>query len=257
MWYTLFKYALFRPYVVLILRPRLIGAHHIPERGGAVLAANHLSSGETFALPALIRRPMVFPAKRELFEGRGLRGRIVAWFLSAVDQVPMDRAGGRATASALAPVIEALREGRLVGIFPEGTRSMDGRMYRGHTGVARLVLEAHVPVVPIGMIDTPWVRNGLGIPTMRNARMVVGEPLDFSEWYGQENNAAVLRWVTNEVMAAIQQLTGQTYVDLYGSRAKHLKDAATVDAKVRSHPNEGQERPEPGQDSPKLDDDVV
>lgn len=220
-WYQFFKYLLIRPAMRLLVRPRLSGVEHIPARGPAILAGNHLGALDTLVLPALLRRRVTYSAKVELFQGRGPRGRVVAWFLRMVGQVPMDRSGGRASASGLDPIIEVLRNGGLVGIFPEGTRSPDGRMYRGHTGVARMALATGAPVIPVGMINTQSRRGPLGLPLSRDARIVVGEPLDYSAWRNRQNDQAVLRWVTNDIMAHIQQLSGQQYVDVYASRVKY------------------------------------
>lgn len=220
MYYTLFKYLLFRPVCRLFFRPWIRGEENIPDSGGAVLAGNHLSSGETFLLPALIRRPMTFPAKAELFKGdKGWQSRVVAWFLTVVGQVPMDRSGGAVSAQALQPVLEVLNRGGLVGIFPEGTRSRDGRLYKGRTGVARLALTAHVPVIPVGFFNTQMRPGPLGIPWMTRPGIVIGEPLSFE---GRLTPGAdehdVYRAVTDEVMEAIQALTGQEYVAEYAPR---------------------------------------
>lgn len=239
MWYTFFKTVLVRPAVKYWFRVRLSGAENIPE-GGCILAANHLDAGDTFSLPALVRPKVIFPAKKELFQGKGLKRRVVAWFLTAVGQAPIDRSGGRASAAGLGPVEQVLAEGGVVGIFPEGSRSPDGRLYKGHTGVARLALTSGKPVLPVGVINTRLVRGRIGLPTMRKARIVIGEPLDFSAYAGQNSNHQVLRWVTNEVMAAIQQLTGQSYVDVYPSRVKRGEIADDkLAALERATPNEG------------------
>lgn len=219
-YYTLFKYLLFRPVCLIFFRPVIVGEHNIPATGGAVIAGNHLSSGETFLLPAVIRRPMTFPAKAELFRGdKGWQSKVVAWFLRAVGQVPLDRSGGTASARSLQPVMEVLQAGGLVGIFPEGTRSRDGRLYRGRTGVARLAVGARVPVVPVGFFDTQMFPGPFGIPWMRRPRIVIGEPLDFTGRLGPgADEHAVLREITDEVMEAIRALTGQEYVDEYAVR---------------------------------------
>lgn len=217
MYYTLFKYLLFRPACRLFFRPWVRGEENIPASGGAVLAGNHLSAGDTFLLPAMIRRPMTFPAKAELFRGdRGWRSKVLAWFLTVVGQVPMDRSGGNASAHSLQPVLDVLRKGGLVGIFPEGTRSPDGRLYRGHTGVVRLALAGDVPVVPVGFFDTRLRPGPFGIPWMTRPGIVIGEPLrlDPSRLANQDEHA-LLREATDEVMRAVQRLTGQEYVDAY------------------------------------------
>lgn len=238
MWYQLFKYVVFVPYVRLACRPTVVGREKLPREGGAILAMNHLDAGDTFLVPAMLPRQMVFPAKAELFRGdRGLRSRLVAAFLRAVGQVPLDRSGGRASAEALVPVTEAVQRGLLIGIFPEGTRSPDGRLYKGHTGVARMALATGAPVVPVGLVDTHLRRGPLGIPVMRGARIVLGEPLTFDRTDSEVVDQARLRQVTDRVMTSIQQLTGQQYVDVYGSRAKHgdLK-GADLSAHLLDHP---------------------
>ncbi|MFT8395509.1 lysophospholipid acyltransferase family protein [Propionibacterium sp.] len=244
MWYWLFKVGLFRPGVQLLLHPSLEDQDNIPSTGAAVLAANHLDAGDTFTLPTLIRRRMIYPAKKELFEGRTPWRRIVAGFLKKVGMVPMDRSGGRASADALVPVGDVLAKGQLIGIFPEGTRSPDGRMYRGHTGVARLALEYDVPVVPVGMVNTQLVRGRFGLLTMHDARIVIGEPVDYSAWRGQADSTKVLRWVTNDVMARIQQLTGQEYVDVYATRVKRGNlQGADLASYLKATPLIGVEQP--------------
>ncbi len=219
-WYSFFKGAIFRPLCLWWFRVKITGIENLPNGGGYILAANHLDIGDVAALPSMVKPHLSFPAKQELFAGKGIGGRIVAWFMKVTGQTSMDRAGGRASASALGHLLKVLEKGQVVAIFPEGTRSPDGSLYKGHTGVARLALAHGHPVVPVGLINTTLVPSTIKIPTMRKAMVVIGKPLDFSAWKGQQNNHAVLRWVTNEVMAAIQELTGQTYVDVYASRVK-------------------------------------
>ncbi len=225
MLYTLFKYLLFKPVCVLAFRPWVEGRENVPETGGVILAGNHISAGDTFLLPAMITRRMTFPAKAELFHQKGF-GAVVSWFLRSVGQVPMDRSGGRASADGLRPVYEVLENGGVVGIFPEGTRSHDGRLYRGRTGVARLALGARVPVVPVGFFDTQFTRGPFGIPVMRRPGVRIGRPLDFSESFGS-TDSSVYREVTDSVMAAIQELTGQEYVGVYSN--SHRAQLATPD----------------------------
>ena len=223
MLYTLFKYLLFRPVCRFGFRPTVEGEENIPASGGAVLAANHTSAGETFLLPAMIRRRVTFPAKAELFTGHNLPTHIVAWFLKAVGQVPMDRSGGRASAMGLEPVMEVLRAGGLVGIFPEGTRSRDGRLYRGRTGVARLALAAQVPVIRVGFYGTDFRRGPCGIPTMHRPVIRIGRPIRLDDYVGTDPDGSVYRKVTDQVMAQIQRLTGQEYVDAYGGTTRAAK----------------------------------
>jgi 1-acyl-sn-glycerol-3-phosphate acyltransferase len=250
--YWVFKWLLFVPVVRLICRPWIEGADRIPAFGPAILVGNHVSAGDTFLLPLMIKRRLTFPAKAELFTGRGFGPRVLAWFLRNVGQLPMDRSGGRASASSMDGVTGVLRQGELLGIFPEGTRSPDGRLYKGKTGVARLVLQSGVPVVPVGMIDTELVPSRFGIPIMRRPGIRVGTPLDFIRYAGAGNDRDVLRWITDEIMGAVQDLTGQTYVDLYGSSAKDaLREGRELPRPTVRRPGEGRSAPPiPGAKTP-------
>jgi 1-acyl-sn-glycerol-3-phosphate acyltransferase len=221
LFYSLFKYGLFRPLIRLLYRPRVVGAEHVPETGPAILVSNHISGGDPLVLPAMIKRRLAFPAKAELFVSRGVVMTVVSWFLRVVGMLPMDRSGGRASAGSMEEVFGVLRDGNLLGIYPEGTRSPDGRLYKGKTGVARLVLGSGVPVVPVGMQNTQFVRSAFfGVPTMRRPVVRFGPPLDFRAYARAGNDRDVLRYVTDEIMAAVQELTGQPYVDAYGASVK-------------------------------------
>ncbi|AZZ39811.1 lysophospholipid acyltransferase family protein [Acidipropionibacterium jensenii] len=222
MWYQFFRSGLIRPIVRTLWHPWVVGEENLPSTGGAVLACNHIEYLDPVIVAAMIPRQLTYPAKKELFQGDGgLRSKAVAWFLKAVDQVPLDRSGGRRSVEGMRPILDRLREGGMVGIFPEGTRSADGEMFRGKTGVARLALMAGVPVIPAAVVGTGLVRGAFGIPKVVRPGIIIGKPLDFEELRGREEEAAVLRWVTNEVMDAIQQLGGQDYVDVYGFRVKY------------------------------------
>lgn len=241
MWYWFFKYVFVRPLSMILFRPTISGEENIPTQGGAILAANHLGTGDTFLLPGLITRPVTFPAKAELFSGKGgLKAKVLAWFLKAVGQVPMDRSGGRASAHGLAPVNQALGAGGLVGIFPEGSRSPDGNLYKGKTGMARMALENDVPIIPVAMKNTASVKGPLGLRTIRRPQITIGAPLRFPELAGRHGELKVLRQVTDEVMTAIQQLSGQTYVDVYATRVKFgdLK-GSDLTRHVLEHPGAG------------------
>lgn len=246
--YHLFKNLLFTPVSKLAFRPWVRGEGNIPATGGVIMAGNHLSYGETFLLPALIKRRMTFPVKAEMWEIPGVKGKVIGWFLTAVGQVPVDRSGGRASAEGLDPVMKELQAGGVIGIFPEGTRSPTGDMFKGRTGVARMALEAGVPIIPVGMVGTEFVKGRLGIPLMNHPGIIIGEPMDFSEFAGREGELKVLRHVTDEVMAAIQQLTGQRYVDVYATRAKFgdLKDK-DLSPHVLERPGAGRPLPAPTQ----------
>lgn len=246
MWYAFFKNVLFWPVVRFGFGARIEGEENIPATGGAVVASNHVAAGDTFVMPAMMRRKLTFPAKAELFAGKGGPGaKIVAWFLKAVGQVPLDRSGGRVSLDGLGPVLQVLAEGGLVGIYPEGTRSPDGRLYKGRTGVARLALAAGVPVIPVAVFNTSAVKTRLGIPWIRHPRVVFGKPLDFSAYADLHDDRNGLRWITDEVMAAIQELSGQTYVDAYGTSLKSGSlSAAEADARVLPRPGYGSTPPE-------------
>jgi 1-acyl-sn-glycerol-3-phosphate acyltransferase len=243
--YWVFKWLLVEPGLRLLTRPWMEGEENIPESGPAILVSNHLSAGDTFLLPALIKRRLTFPAKAELFQGTKLRGRFTTWFLTSVGQLPMDRSGGRASASSMDGVLGVLRDGQLLGIYPEGTRSPDGRLYKGKTGVARLVLSAGVPVVPVAMVNTQFVPSRVArIPTMRRPGIRFGRPMDFSRYAARGNDRDVLRWVTDEIMNAVMELSGQEYVDAYGSSVKAAKEEGReINAPVLPRPGAG--RPVP------------
>ena len=245
MLYWVLKWFLFLPVIRVLFRPWVTGLEHVPTTGPAILVANHVSAGDTYLLPALVPRKVIFPAKAEAFEGKGLQGRVLKWFLEGVGMLPMDRSGGRASATSMDGVLGVLQSGELLGIFPEGTRSPDGRLHKGKTGVARLVLQARVPVIPVGVVDTAFVRHPLlRIPVMRRPGLRIGAPLDFDRYAGAGNDRDVLRWVTDEIMAAVQRLSGQTYVDAYATSVKDAaRDGRPFATKVAARPGEG--RPVP------------
>jgi 1-acyl-sn-glycerol-3-phosphate acyltransferase len=205
------------PMVKLALRPTVEGRENIPLRGGAVLASNHLSVADEYMMGAMIDRHIAFWAKAEYFTGTGLKGWALRTLMQGLGAIEVDRAGGRAALQALDAAIPALRAGDLVGVYPEGTRSPDGRLYRGRTGVARLALLAGVPVIPVGVLGTEKVQPiGTWVPRL-GARVTIrfGKPLDFT---GRTMDSSSLRAVTDEVMAEIQVLTGQEYVNRYAPR---------------------------------------
>lgn len=238
MLYLVLKWVVVRPLVRLLFRPWMEGEENIPAHGPVLIASNHLSVGETFLIPAMISRTMSFPAKIELFQGKTMPARLLGWFLKTINIRPIDRSGGRVSASDMDAVAAILREGGVLGIFPEGTRSPDGRLYKGKTGVARLVLQTGVPVVPVAMISTDWVPGPFRIPWMRRPGLRFGKPLHFNQYAGAGNDREVLRYITDEVMNAIMELSGQTYVDAYASSVK----AATTEGRELAAPI----RPRPG-----------
>jgi 1-acyl-sn-glycerol-3-phosphate acyltransferase len=224
--YWLMKWVLLGPLMRVAFRPRVEGAHHLPRHGGALVASNHLAVIDSFVLPLMVPRRMAFPAKAEYFTQPGLVGTLKRWFFTGMGQVPIERGNGRAARAALDTGIGVLREGRLFGIYPEGTRSPDGRLYKGRTGVARMALEAGVPVVPVAMIGTDRA-NPVGSRFWRPHRIGIriGAPLDFSRFHGITDDRQVERAITDEVMDAIRVLCEQEYVDVYASSVKKEQEA--------------------------------
>jgi len=219
--YWLMKWVLLGPLMRLAFRPEVRGAENLPRSGGALVASNHLAVLDSFVLPLMVPRRMAFPAKSEYFTTPGVAGTLQRWFFSGMGQVPIERGNGRAARAALDTGIGVLREGRLFGIYPEGTRSPDGRLYKGRTGVARMALEAKVPVVPVAMVGTDRA-NPVGSRFWRpvRIRIVIGEPLDFSRYFDIPDDRQVERAITDEVMYALMELSGQEYVDVYATKAK-------------------------------------
>jgi 1-acyl-sn-glycerol-3-phosphate acyltransferase len=221
------KFVLLGPLLRLFFRPSIEGLEHVPERGGAILASNHLAVADSFFLPLLVPRRITFLAKREYFTQPGLVGWIKKVFFTGVGQVPIDRSGGSAAQAAMDTAVRLLREDKLLGIYPEGTRSPDGRLYKGKTGVARMTLEAGVPVIPVVMIGTDRVNPiGSRIWRPRKVRIKIGTPLDFSRYAGMAGDRFIERSMTDEIMYALMELSGQTYVDLYAASVKERAAAA-------------------------------
>ena len=221
MWYWLFKYIFMGPLLSFLGRPKVEGLHHLPESGPAILASNHLAVADSFYLPLMVQRRIIFLAKSEYFTGTGLKGRLMRWFYSVSGSVPIDRSSGDAAQAALNTAKRLLEDGQLTGLYPEGTRSPDGRLYKGKTGLARLALDTGVPVIPVAMIGTNVV-NPPGSKIWHFGRVTVrfGQPLDFSRFEGLAGNRFIERAVTDEVMYALMQLSGQEYVDLYAADVK-------------------------------------
>jgi 1-acyl-sn-glycerol-3-phosphate acyltransferase len=213
--------AILTPILRTLFRPWIEGGDHIPSDGGAILASNHLSFSDSIFLPLVVPRRITFLAKADYFTGRGVKGKLTKGFFSGVGQVPIDRSGGKASEAALSTGLRILGGGSLLGLYPEGTRSPDGRLYRGKTGVARMALEAGVPVIPVAMINTDVVQpTGKKIPKLGRVGIRVGKPLDFSRYKGMEGDRFVLRSITDEIMYELMLLSGQEYVDQYATAAK-------------------------------------
>ena len=230
MFYWLMKYIVLGPLLRAIFRPWIVGRTNVPVEGAAVLASNHLSFIDSLFLPLMIDRPMSFLAKSDYFTGKGLKGWATRMFMKGTGQIPIERNVGRASEASLNTGLQVLGRGELLGIYPEGTRSPDGRLYRGRTGLARMVLEARVPVIPVVMVDTDTVMPiGRRLPRIGRVGIVIGEPLDFSRFEGMEGDRYILRSVTDEIMVALQRLGEQTYHDVYASTVKSRLPASAVD----------------------------
>ncbi|WP_327683798.1 lysophospholipid acyltransferase family protein [Kitasatospora sp. NBC_00458] len=212
------------PLLRIFFRPWIEGEENIPTEGAAIIASNHLSFSDSFFFPALIKRRVTFIAKAEYFTTPGLKGRLTAAFFKGVGQLPVDRSGVRgAGEAAIRSAIAVLDRGELFGVYPEGTRSPDGKLYRGKVGgLARVALATGAPVIPVAMIDTEKVQPpGQVVPNFGiRPGIRIGRPLDFSRYHGMENDRFILRSVTDEVMYEIMRLSGQEYVDVYATAAK-------------------------------------
>lgn len=215
------KYVVIGPIVKAIFRPWIVGRRNVPSEGAAILASNHLSFVDSIILPLMIDRPVSFLAKSDYFTGKGVKGWATRVFFKATGQLPIDRSGGRASEASLNTGLQVLGRGDLLGIYPEGTRSPDGKLYRGRTGIARMALEARVPVIPVVMVDTDKMMPiGTRMPRIVRVGVVIGEPLDFSRYAGMEGDRYVLRSITDEIMVALQRLGEQEYEDVYASSVK-------------------------------------
>ncbi len=226
MFYWLMKNVIAGPLLKGIFRPWVTGADNIPKNGAVILASNHLSFVDSVFLPICIDRDMVFLAKSEYFTTKGLKGWATKWFMKGTGMLPIDRSGGKASEASLNTGLRVLAEGRVLGIYPEGTRSPDGKLYRGRTGIARMVLESGVPVVPVAMIDTEKVMPiGAKWPKLRRPGIIIGKPLDFSRFQGMEGDRFILRSVTDEIIYELAGLSGQQYEDVYASSVREKRPA--------------------------------
>ncbi|NUS43627.1 MAG: 1-acyl-sn-glycerol-3-phosphate acyltransferase [Mycobacteriaceae bacterium] len=222
MFYWLLKYVLVGPLIRLVNRPTVEGLENIPPEGAALLAGNHLSIADWLFTPLMCDRRISYIAKSEYFTTPGVKGLLQKFFFSATGQVPVDRTGGDASQNALNTATRLLGEGRLVGLYVEGTRSPDGRLYKGKTGLARVALETGVPVVPVAVIGTDKVCPPVKGFRWRPAKVQVkfGKPLDFSRFDGMGGNRFVVRTVTDEITYELMKMTGQEYVDIYAHSLK-------------------------------------
>lgn len=224
MFYWFLKWIALGPVLRLVFRPHVEGAENVPDEGPAILASNHLSYADWLFMPLTLPRRVTFVAKAEYFTTPGIKGWFQKKFFSGAGQVPIDRSGASAAEGALSSARRILEGGELFGIYPEGTRSHDGRLYRGKTGVARLALETGVPVIPVAVLGTDVVAPpGKKFGTFTRPGVRFGKPLDFSRYEGMENDRYILRSITDEIMYEIMRLSGQEYVDMYATKAKDLE----------------------------------
>lgn len=225
MFYWFLKFVGIGPVVRVLFRPRAEGTEHVPARGAAILASNHLSAADWIFMPLVIKRRVTFLAKAEYFTGSGVKGFLQRAFFSGAGQVPIDRTSASAAEDAIQTGLRILRGGQMLGIYPEGTRSPDGRLFRGKIGVARMALQTGVPVVPVAMCYS-HVKLPFGRKVMR-VTVRFGEPLDFSRYEGLAGDRFVERSITDEIMYEIMTLSGQEYVDVYGATVKKSMTAGS------------------------------
>ena len=245
--YWLLKNIVLGPAMRRLFRPTEDGKDNVPEHGPAILACNHLSYADWLFMPMALDRRVTFVAKSDYFNGVGLKGWAQKRFFAGTGQVPIDRTGGRASEGALTAGLKILERGELFAIFPEGTRSHDGRLYKGKTGVARLALTAKVPVIPTAVIGTDVIAPpGKVLSKIISPTIRFGVPLDFSRYEGLAEDRFVLRSITDEIMYSIMELSDQVYVDVYAGTAKgQAKDEAKELANKEQARQQAEERAEP------------
>jgi 1-acyl-sn-glycerol-3-phosphate acyltransferase len=209
------------PAIRQLWRPKVEGLEHVPATGGAIFCGNHISVADEFFLGSVIDRPIAFWAKEEYFEKTGLQGLFFKGLMNGLGAIPVHRAGGRAALSAFDAAIPHLQGGGLVCVYPEGTRSPDGRLYRGRTGAARLALASGVPIIPVGTIGTDKVQPiGQVLPTVKREEVTIkfGKPIDVTEWLDADSQSSAAREITDRLMSTIQSMTGQQYVGRYAPK---------------------------------------
>ena len=232
MYYKLFKHVLLGPGLKVYYRPWAEGIENVPEHGGAILASNHLSFSDSVFLPLVLKRKVVFLGKAEYFTGKGIKGAVTRAFMQGVGTIPVHRGGGKASEAALRTGMQVLGSGELLGIYPEGTRSPDGRLYRGKTGVARLAIEAGVPIIPVAMIGTDVAQPvGQRVPSREDIGVRIGEPIHITAYRGRQEDRDALRELTDTVMNGIRALSGQEYADR--DSAQYKRELAIADRKAR------------------------
>ncbi|BCY06538.1 1-acyl-sn-glycerol-3-phosphate acyltransferase [Actinoplanes sp. L3-i22] len=226
MFYWLLKLVVLGPVLRLVFRPKVEGLENVPDSGPVILACNHLSFSDSIFTPLVMKRKVTFVAKAEYFTGRGIKGWLSRMFFVGAGTIPVDRSGGEAAQAALDTLLRVLGEGNIAGIYPEGTRSPDGRLYRGKTGVARLALESGAVVVPVALLNTDEIQpTGTLIPAVKRVRMRIGKPLDFSRYAATRGDRFVERAITDEIMFELMALSGREYVDVYAAKLKEPQPA--------------------------------
>jgi len=206
------------PILTLLFRPKVTGLRNVPQSGPVIIASNHLSFSDSIFMPLVVPRKVTFLAKSEYFTSPGIKGFIKKITFIALGQVPVDRSGGRRSEAALLTGLDLLAGGACIGIYPEGTRSPDGKLYKGRAGIARMAIESGAAIVPVAMFNTAEIQpTGQVVPKVQRVEMIFGEPLYYT---GDTSDLKVLRQITDEIMEKIQQLSGQEYVDMYASEAK-------------------------------------
>jgi 1-acyl-sn-glycerol-3-phosphate acyltransferase len=215
--------AFLTPFLMILFRPKVKGLRHVPSSGPVIIASNHLSFSDSIFMPLVVPRKVTFLAKSEYFTSPGPKGLLKKLTFIALGQVPVDRSGGRRSEAALITGLKVLAEGKCLGIYPEGTRSPDGRLYKGRTGIARLAIESGAPIIPVAMFNTEKIQpTGTVVPKVMRVEMIFGEPMYFD---GDSSDLLYLRDVTDKIMQTIQTLSGQEYVDTYATKAKkNLED---------------------------------
>jgi 1-acyl-sn-glycerol-3-phosphate acyltransferase len=210
--------AFLTPFLMILFRPKVKGLRHVPGTGPVIIASNHLSFSDSIFMPLVVPRKVTFLAKSEYFTSPGPKGLLKKLTFIALGQVPVDRSGGRRSEAALITGLKVLAEGKCLGIYPEGTRSPDGRLYKGRTGIARLAIESGAPIIPVAMFNTEKIQpTGTVMPKVMRVEMIFGEPMYFE---GDSTDLVHLRDVTDKIMSTIQALSGQEYIDTYATKAK-------------------------------------
>jgi 1-acyl-sn-glycerol-3-phosphate acyltransferase len=247
LFYWFLKWIAIGPLLKLVFRPTVEGVDNVPEDGPAILASNHLSYADWLFMPLTLDRKVTFVAKAEYFTTPGFKGWLQKMFFTGAGQVPIDRSSADAASGALVTAKRVLGGGDLFGIYPEGTRSHDGKLYRGKTGVARLAIESGVPVIPVAVVGTDVVAPpGKTFGHWTRPRVRFGKPLDFSRYQGLEGDRFILRSATDEIMYEIMRLSGQEYVDMYAARAKALDKEAAKEAAKQEAKQQASSQDDPG-----------